>query len=108
MWNQAHLRQVLQQYETHFNQHRPHRSLHAAAPLKPLPEPVDLDQYRVRRRTRVGALINEYRLVALPVRGFRHAQVAFRRQSVRAPQRGERFAAWQQLLARRIDLVSFA
>jgi hypothetical protein len=25
------------------NQHRPHRSLHGAAPLKPLPEPVDLD-----------------------------------------------------------------
>jgi putative transposase len=38
----------LRDYETHHNQHRPHRSLHAAAPLKPLPEPVDLDQYRVR------------------------------------------------------------
>ena len=36
----------------------------AAAPLKPLPEPVDLDQYRVRRQTRAGSLINEYRLVA--------------------------------------------
>ena len=46
------------------NQHRPHRSLHAAAPLTPLPEPVDLDQYRVRRQTRVGGLINEYRLVS--------------------------------------------
>jgi transposase len=40
------------------------RSLHAAAPLKPLPEPVDLEQYRVRRQARVGGLINEYRLVA--------------------------------------------
>jgi hypothetical protein len=46
------------------NQHRPHRSLHAAAPMKPLPEPVDLDQYRVRKQARVGGLINEYRLVA--------------------------------------------
>jgi hypothetical protein len=46
------------------NQHRPHRSLDAAAPLKPLTEPVDLDQYRVRRQARVGGLINEYRLVA--------------------------------------------
>ena len=36
----------------------------AAAPLKPLPEPADLDQYRVRRQARVGGLINEYRLVA--------------------------------------------
>jgi hypothetical protein len=64
IWNQAHLRRVLRDYETHHNRHRPHRFLHAAAPLKPLPEPVDLDQYRVRKQARVGALINEYRLVA--------------------------------------------
>ena len=38
--------------------------LHAAAPLKPLPEPVDLEQYRVRRHARAGGLINEYRLIA--------------------------------------------
>jgi putative transposase len=35
-----------------------------AAPLKPLPEPVDLGQCRVRKQARVGGLINEYRLVA--------------------------------------------
>jgi putative transposase len=64
IWNQAHLRQILRQYEAHHNQHRPHRSLHGAAPLKPLPEPVDLDLYRIRRQARVGGLINEYRLVA--------------------------------------------
>jgi putative transposase len=64
VWNQAHLRRILRGYETHHNQHRPHRSLRAAAPLKPLPEPVDLDRYRVRRQARVGGLINEYRLVA--------------------------------------------
>ena len=64
IWNQAHLRQILRQYETHHNQHRPHRSLHGAAPLKPLPEPVDLDLYRIRRQAQVGGLINEYRLVA--------------------------------------------
>jgi len=64
IWNQAHLRRILRQYQTHHNQHRPHRSLHAAAPLKPLPEPVDLEQYRVRRHARVGGLINEYRLIA--------------------------------------------
>jgi putative transposase len=62
--NQHHLRRILRDYETHHNQHRPHRSLHGAAPLKPLPEPADLEQYRVRRHTRVGGLINEYRLVA--------------------------------------------
>ncbi|HEX9542584.1 MAG TPA: integrase core domain-containing protein [Streptosporangiaceae bacterium] len=64
VWNQAHLLRILREYEIHHNQHRPHRSLHGAAPLKPLAEPVDLGQYRVRRQTRVSGLINEYRLVA--------------------------------------------
>jgi putative transposase len=62
--NQAHLRRILSDYETHHNQHRPHRSLSGAAPLKPLPEPVDLDPYRIRRQAQVGGLINEYRMVA--------------------------------------------
>jgi putative transposase len=64
IWNQGHLRRILREYETHHNQHRPHRSLDGAAPLKPLPEPIDLGQYRIRRQARVGGLINEYRLVA--------------------------------------------
>jgi putative transposase len=64
IWNQRHLRRVLREYETHHNQHRPHRSLDGAAPLKPLPEPIDLGQCRVRKQARVGGLINEYRLVA--------------------------------------------
>jgi hypothetical protein len=62
VWNQAHLRQILRQYQTHHSQHRPHRSLHGAAPLKPLPEPVGLDQYRIRKQAHVGGMINEYRL----------------------------------------------
>ncbi len=64
VWNQAHLLRILRDYEAHHNQHRSHRSLHGAAPLKPLPEPVDLARYRVRRQARVGGLINEYHLVA--------------------------------------------
>src|ERR1019366_3955755 len=64
VWNQHHLRRILRDYEIHHNQHRPHRSLHGAAPLKPLPDPVDLGQYRVRKQARVGGLISEYRLVA--------------------------------------------
>jgi transposase InsO family protein len=64
IWNRAHLRRILRDYETDHNQHRPHRSLSGAAPLKPLPEPVDLDLYRIRRQAQVGGLINEYRLVA--------------------------------------------
>ena len=37
IWNQAHLRRILREYETHHNQHRPHRSLDAAAPLNRYP-----------------------------------------------------------------------
>ena len=61
VWNQAHLQRILTGYEVHHNQHR---SLNGAAPLKPLPEPVDLDLYRIRKQAHVGGLINEYRLVA--------------------------------------------
>jgi transposase InsO family protein len=64
VWDQAHLRRMLRKYETHHNQHRPHRSLNAAAPLKPLPEPVDLERYGVRRHARIDGMINEYHLVA--------------------------------------------
>ena len=43
---------LLSVYETHHNQHRPHRFLRGAAPLKALPEPADLAHYRVRRHAR--------------------------------------------------------
>ena len=64
IWSQAHLRRILSRYETRHNQHRPHRSLASAAPLKPLPEPADLEHHHIRKYARVGGLINEYRLVA--------------------------------------------
>ena len=63
-WNQAHLRRILRQDETHHNQPRPHRSLNSAAPLKPLPQPVDLERYHVRRHARTSGMISEYRLIA--------------------------------------------
>ena len=74
IWNQAHLLRILCQYETHHNQHWPHRSLNSAAPLRPLPEPVDLERYHVRRHARISGTINEYRLVVRRGQGFRHAQ----------------------------------
>jgi putative transposase len=64
VWNRAHLRQILRNYQTHHHQHWPHRSLHGAAPLKPLPEPANLDQYRARKHAHISSLINQYRLVA--------------------------------------------
>jgi putative transposase len=38
--NQAHLVYALREYESFSNEHRPHRALHAAAPLHPLPPPI--------------------------------------------------------------------
>ena len=64
IWNQAHLRRILRQYQTHHNQHRPQHSLHGAAPLKPLPEPVDPGQHRIRKHAHAGGMIGEYHLVA--------------------------------------------
>ncbi|MEW1841162.1 hypothetical protein AB0392_24740 [Nonomuraea angiospora] len=58
-----HLRRVLAIYETHFNEHPPHRSLGQAAPLRALPDPVD-DDIEVIRRDRLGGLIHEYVQVA--------------------------------------------
>jgi transposase InsO family protein len=65
VWNQRHLMTVLREYEDFYNNHRPHRALKQAAPLRPLPEGVTgLDQFRVHRRDRAGGVIHEYRLVA--------------------------------------------
>jgi putative transposase len=65
IWNQRHLLRVLREYETHHNEHRPHRSLGQAAPLKPLPDAlVDLDAFRCRRRDLIGGVIHEYTHVA--------------------------------------------
>ncbi|MFC9493551.1 integrase core domain-containing protein [Streptomyces sp. NPDC056982] len=61
--NERHLRNVLAAYENHFNTHRPHRALHQAAPLRPLPDPVDPDG-KVIRRDLLGGVIHEYTQVA--------------------------------------------
>jgi transposase InsO family protein len=61
--NAQHLRQVLAEYETHFNTHRPHRALAHAAPLRPLSVPAAAD-IEVIRRDRLGGAIHEYQQVA--------------------------------------------
>jgi hypothetical protein len=61
--NARHLRQVLAEYENHFNTHRPHRSLGQAAPLRALPPP-DTTDISVIRRDRLGGAIHEYTQVA--------------------------------------------
>jgi len=75
--NRAHLLHALREYETFYNQHRPHRALRAAAPLRPLPQPIiepdRLDRLDIRRRDRLGGILHEYRhALDLPGRYFRH------------------------------------
>ena len=62
--NQRHATAVLRQYEKHYNDHRPHRTLGQAAPLRRLPEHTTTDLQRVLRRDRLGGLIHEYQQVA--------------------------------------------
>jgi putative transposase len=66
--NQAHLLHALREYETFYNQHRSHRALRAAAPLRPLPQPITepdrFDPIDMRRRDRLGGLLHEYRHAA--------------------------------------------
>jgi transposase InsO family protein len=68
IWNQRHLLYALREFEHFYNEHRPHRTLRAAAPLRPLPEPMtSLEQIAhldVRRRDRLGGILHEYRHAA--------------------------------------------
>ena len=64
IWNQQHLLHALREYEQFYNTHRPHQGIANARPLHPLPQPItnqakisDLD---VRRRQRLGGILNEY------------------------------------------------
>ena len=58
--NGRHLEGVLAEYLTLFNQHRPHRALHQAAPLRALPPPESPTHLHVQRRNRLGGLRHEY------------------------------------------------
>jgi transposase InsO family protein len=56
---ERHLREVLTEYTWHYNEHRPHRSLHQRPP-DPHPEMISLQPARLTRRKILGGLINEY------------------------------------------------
>jgi len=63
--NRSHLLHALREYETFYNEHRPHRALHTAAPLRPLPQPITepdrLDRLDIRKHDRLGGILHEYR-----------------------------------------------
>jgi hypothetical protein len=64
IWNQRHLLHVLHEYEQFYNSHRPHQGIANARPLQPLPPPIidqgQLTRIDIRRRQRLGGILNEY------------------------------------------------
>jgi transposase len=58
--NRRHLTAALTEYVAHFNDHRPHRALSQAAPLRSLPPPASPSQLHLRRRDLLDGLIHEY------------------------------------------------
>jgi putative transposase len=62
--NQQHARTVLRTFELHYNDHRPHRTLGQAAPLRPLPDRTRTETKTVRRCDRLSGLLHEYQQVA--------------------------------------------
>jgi putative transposase len=54
-----HLAAVLASYTSHYNQHRPHRSL-GQRPPQPLPKVASLTATSAQRHCILGGLINEY------------------------------------------------
>ncbi len=68
IWNQRQLLHVLREYETFYNEHRPHQGIANARPLAPLPEPITnqdtITQLNIHRRDRLGGLLHEYQHAA--------------------------------------------
>ena len=63
IFGERHLRLVLADYAAHYNGRRPHRSRQLRPPRPDHPV-ADLFQKRIKRRTVLGGLINEYERVA--------------------------------------------
>jgi hypothetical protein len=57
-------RHVLNDYQEHFNLHRPYRALAQAAPLRPLPSVPPDPNACIVRQDRLDGLIHEYAQVA--------------------------------------------
>jgi hypothetical protein len=66
--NQRHLLHTLREYEQFCNNHRPHQGIANARPLQPLPQPItsqdQITHLNIRRRPRLGGILNEYHRAA--------------------------------------------
>ncbi|MDX8048528.1 integrase core domain-containing protein [Lentzea sp. BCCO 10_0798] len=68
IWNHQHLLHALREYEQFYNTHRPHQGIANNRPLHALPPPItdqaQLVDLGVRRRQRLGGILNEYHQAA--------------------------------------------
>ncbi|MGH3170484.1 MAG: integrase core domain-containing protein [Trebonia sp.] len=64
IWDQHHLLRALHRFGAFYNRHRPHQGIANAGPLRPLPPPVtdpgQIAHLGIRRRQRLGGILNEY------------------------------------------------
>ena len=63
IFTERQLRYVLDEYENHYNTHRPHRSLHQLPPIADIDIGANHDG-PIERTEILGSLINEYRHAA--------------------------------------------
>jgi hypothetical protein len=63
IFSERHLRVVMTEYEAHYNGRRPHRSRELRPPRPDHPV-ADLSQKRIKRRSVLGGLLNEYERAA--------------------------------------------
>jgi putative transposase len=62
--NRRHAAVVLHEFEGHYNDHRPHRTLRQAAPSRPLPHRAPTEIRKIKRHDRLGGVLDEYQQVA--------------------------------------------
>ncbi|WP_236653747.1 transposase, partial [Streptacidiphilus melanogenes] len=44
IWSESHLRRALREFEQHHNAQQPHQGMNQAAPVRAVPEPLELGQ----------------------------------------------------------------
>ncbi|MDP9849533.1 integrase core domain-containing protein [Streptosporangium lutulentum] len=68
IWNQHHLLHALREFETSYDEHRPHRTLGQAAPLRSLPDPSTVPagntRLDIRQHDRLSGVLREYQHAA--------------------------------------------
>jgi putative transposase len=68
IWNHQHLLHALREFEQFYNGHRPHQGIANARPLHPLPAPItdpgEIARLDIRKRDRLGGILNEYQHAA--------------------------------------------